>query len=184
MNNCPIGIQLLTKWAVAPREFSHDRGSPWSARENPLTVCLLAITVWMTPLAKSVLWISLALWTRRALPRDGVGTRECAWSRDLSGDCLPNGARDPLGVRESRDLPTVTCSSGLGAESWVRNNYQNAHQYQKFIHIHQQSMISYDYQRSHLWDIQCWWGPVYHYLHCPSSPRTPGGRGWCHPHCI
>ena len=30
-------------------------------------------------------------------------------------------ARDPLGVRESRDLPTVTCSSGLGAESWVRN---------------------------------------------------------------
>ena len=75
----------------------------------------------MTPLAKSVLWISLALWTRRASPRDGVGTRERAWSRDLSGDCLPNGARDPLGVKESRDLPTVMCSSGLGAESWVRN---------------------------------------------------------------
>ena len=76
----------------------------------------------MTPLAKYGLWISLALWTRRASPRDGVGTREHAWSRDLSGDCLPNGTRDPLGVRESRDLPTVTCSLGLGAEPWVRNN--------------------------------------------------------------
>ena len=80
----------------------------------------------MTPLAKSVLWISLALWTRRASPRDGVGTREHAWSRDSSGDCLPNGARDPLGVRESRDLLTVTCSLGLGAESWVCNNCQLA----------------------------------------------------------
>ena len=50
-------------------------------------------------------------------PRDGVCTGEHAWSCD----CLPNGARDPLGVRESCDLPTVTCLPGLGADSWVRN---------------------------------------------------------------
>ena len=81
----------------------------------------LAIKVRLTPLAKYVLWISLALWTRCASLHDGVGTREHAWSHDLSGDCLPNGAREPLGVRESHDLPMVTCSLGLGAGFWVRN---------------------------------------------------------------
>ena len=54
-------------------------------------------------------------------PRDSVCTGEHAWSRDLSGDCLPNVACDPLGVRESHDLPTVTCLSGLGADFWVCN---------------------------------------------------------------
>ena len=37
----------------------------------------------------------------------------------------------------------------------------------------------YDHQHSQLWDIQRWWGPVHHYLHCLTSPGTPGGRGQC-----
>jgi hypothetical protein len=102
---------LLTKQRDAPRRSPTTVGSverPWESSH-------------VLSLAKLGCLPILVLWTRRASSRDRVCTGSVTYSRDRSGDRLPKISRDPLGVGESRDLPTVTCSSRLGTESWVRN---------------------------------------------------------------
>ena len=63
-----------------------------------------------------------ALWTQHVSSHDHVCTGSVTWLRDWSGDCLPKESHDPLGVRESHNLPMVTCSLRLGTESWVCNS--------------------------------------------------------------